>query len=102
MISDDALTEHPKFQALPYSASFEPQTPKSPLHTPNIENGFIETKKPLRNTRTLPGVMLDHRAHKPQPTSCGFLDKNVRLFCEPICNVRGKYIYYLVHLYFFV
>ncbi|XP_059143789.1 uncharacterized protein LOC131931098 [Physella acuta] len=87
VISDDALTEHPKFQALPYSASFEPQTPKSPLYTPNTENGFVETKKQLRNTRTLPGVMLDHRAHKPQPTSCGFLDKNVRLLCEPICNV---------------
>ncbi|KAH9515106.1 hypothetical protein Btru_019245 [Bulinus truncatus] len=91
VISEDAISDHPKYRPFPYTASFEPHTPQVQLNDNDGEN-FWETTVllPLKNTRVLPQNLPDYRAHNPQPTSCGFLDKNVRFLNEPICNVYTK------------
>ena len=90
MISEDAVSDHPKYRPLPYRASFEPKTP-----TPQVQQSSALSKhtytaplRPLKTTRVLPQILPDHRANKPQARSCGFLDKNVMFLNEPICNVR--------------
>jgi len=89
VISEDAVSDHPKYRPLPYRASFEPKTP-----TPQVQQSSALSKhtytaplRPLKTTRVLPQILPDHRANKPQARSCGFLDKNVMFLNEPICNV---------------
>ena len=97
VMSEDAVSDHPKYKPLPYRASFEPRTPtpkakaadKDPL--PDILP--IDSLRPLKSTRVLPQSLLDYRAHRPQAKACGFLDRNVRFLNEPVCNVsRGIFI----------
>ncbi|GFR81652.1 chromosome 2 open reading frame 73 [Elysia marginata] len=94
VMSEDAVSDHPKYKPLPYRASFEPRTP-----TPKTAAGDktalpdtlpIDSLRPLKSTRVLPQSLLDYRAHRPQAKACGFLDRNVRFLNEPICNVYTK------------
>lgn len=89
VISEDAVSDHPKYRPLPYRASFEPRTPTPKASQPKQSNQQPQPSllKPLKTTRVLPQILPDHRANKPQTKSCGFLDKNVMFLNEPICNV---------------
>uniref|UniRef100_A0A2C9LY86 Uncharacterized protein n=1 Tax=Biomphalaria glabrata TaxID=6526 RepID=A0A2C9LY86_BIOGL len=89
VISEDAISDHPKYKPLPYAASFEPSTPLIQLDS-NQNHWEATVILPLKNTKVLPQNLPDYRAHNPQPTSCGFLDKNVRFLNEPICHVFTK------------
>ncbi|CAL1526887.1 unnamed protein product [Lymnaea stagnalis] len=93
VISDNAESDHTKYRALPYRASFEPH---SPLQNSTQFNswGRNDISLPLRSTRVLPQPLPDYRRHNPQSRSCGFLDKNVRLLCEPVCNVHTTEVQY--------
>ncbi|XP_035828787.1 uncharacterized protein LOC101850607 isoform X2 [Aplysia californica] len=98
VISEDAVSDHPKYRPLPYRASFEPRTPtpKAPQRNNNASEGepcvapVLEPVRALKNTRVLPQILPDYRANKPQARACGFLDRNVRFLNEPICNVYTK------------
>ena len=97
VISEDATSDHPKYKPLTYRASFEPRTPTPKVAQQNnnssaeqFEVNPIENIRPLKNTRVLPQILPDHRKHRPQPNSCGFLDRNVASLMEPICNVSKQ------------
>lgn len=101
VISEDAHSDHPKYKPLPYRASFEPRTP-----TPKVFKASNNDKEspleptlpalPLKTTRVLPQLLPDFRGNKPQPLSCGFLDRNVRFLNEPICNVSWECYFFLI------
>jgi len=88
VISELAVSDHPKFNPRHYTASFEPRTP-TPKASQFNNNAFCEAPlgKVIKNTRVLPQILPDYRQHKPQTKSCHFLDKNVKFFNEPICHV---------------
>ncbi|RUS84291.1 hypothetical protein EGW08_007935, partial [Elysia chlorotica] len=91
VMSEDAVSDHPKYRPLPYRASFEPRTPTPKAakvdKVPFPDTLPIDSLRPLKTTRVLPQSLLDYRAHRPQGKACGFLDRNVRFLNEPICNV---------------